>query len=251
MQTTWFRIRILAMVLLPLGAAASPVLAQQEQLHGLLPVEQRVADNGPLSTSLKWVQYGLREPYSFSELYQLPVGQKSYVRRNAGLWAVFPRSLYMPSEEGVVASVPAGTMYYIGGPAEVLPSIANQQAAYVPVGQMPADRVENSRLEAALIDRRIPASSIQSNMDGQEASLRLAPVVAKKPVVVERQQTVDPEIAARAAWVASMPTLDFVKQLHYRRDCLKKVMGSVNGSAVSEDAPVPADTEHAEAGTTP
>jgi len=228
---TW----ILATGLFVLGMFSPMASAQQEPLHGLQPVEQRVADNGPLSTSLKWVQYGLREPYSFSELYQLPVGQRNYVRRNAGLWAVFPRSLYMPSEEGVVASVPAGTMYYIGGPTEVLPKIASQQAAYVPVGQISPDRVDEQRLEAELIDLRIPPSAIQPNMNMPDVPIRSAPARTPAPTVLETR-IVDPDMSARSAWRASMTSLAFIRQESYRRDCLDRIMSSVSDHVPAAEA---------------
>ena len=82
-------ISMVAVVVISLLCKTNAVLALQEPVVGLEPVEQTVADRGPLSTSLRWVQYGLREPYGFTQLYQLPIGEQNYVRRNAGLWAVF------------------------------------------------------------------------------------------------------------------------------------------------------------------
>ncbi len=219
--------RILAMGLLAFAASARHASAQQEPLHGLQPVDQRVADHGPLSTSLRWVQYGLREPYSFSELYQLPVGQQDYVRRNAGLWAVFPRSLYVSGPEGAVATVPAGTTYYIGGPSEVLPRIADQQAAYVPVGQVLSDRVDQQRLEAELVDQRIPASAIQPNMQMPADPRRSAPARTPVPSQVN-DRLIDPDVSARAAWISSMNSLEFVRREDYRRSCLDRVMTSAS-----------------------
>ena len=238
MNTPGVQTRILAAGLLALAACSAQAVAQQQSLHGLRPVDQRVADHGPLSTSLRWVEYGLREPYSFSELYQLPVGQQNYVRRNAGLWAVFPRSLYVPGEEGEVASVPAGTMYYIGGPLEVLPKIADQQSAYVRVGQMPADRVDEQRLEAQLIDRRVPASSIQPNMDMSGFEVRSAPVKTHDDSQSPKE-LVDPDISARAAWISTMTSFDFIKRESYRRKCLNRVMKS----AMTDDTPVKRESE--------
>ncbi|MEE2908417.1 MAG: hypothetical protein VX527_11385 [Planctomycetota bacterium] len=244
MNTRRVQFSILAANVLLLGTGLAPALAQQEPLHGLQPVDQQVADHGPLSTSLRWVQYGLREPYSFSELYQLPVGEKNYVRRNAGLWAVFPRSLYVAGEEGIVASVPAGTMYYIGGPTEVMASITNQQSAYVQVGQIEANRVDEHRIEAELIDRRVPASSIQPNME-------VEPTPVRRSRSLPKPTTIDADISARAAWVAAMPTFDFVQDEHYRRDCLKKAMVSVQGSGARSETRIPEATEPTEEVTTP
>ena len=145
---------MVAAAILPLLSFTNRAMAQQEPVVGLQPVEQTVADGGPLSTSLRWVEYGLREPYGFRQLYQLPIGEQNYVRRNAGLWAVFPRSLYITTRKGVSSSIPAGTVYYIGGPDEVIPRIKDNQEPYVEVGRMAADLVEESGIEAVLVDSR-------------------------------------------------------------------------------------------------
>lgn len=212
------RITIVTVAWLLLVLGSTPGQAQQEPLHGLQPVDQRVADNGPLSTSLRWVQYGLREPYSFSELYQLPIGQKDFVRRNAGLWAVFPRSLYIGTDDGVYSSVPAGTVYYIGGPKDVITRIAEIQAPFVLPGHVDLTRIEESRIQATLLDYRVPPSSIQPTMStGRDQFTPPTRTESEHPPSVHGS-------VARSEWIASMPTLDFVHDEAYRRRCVSAAM---------------------------
>ncbi|MCH2133944.1 MAG: hypothetical protein MK116_09360 [Phycisphaerales bacterium] len=198
---------------LALLSVAQPAAAQQEPLDGLIPVEQQVGDHGPLSTSLRWVQYGLNQPYNFNDLYQLPVGANSYVRRNSGLWAVFPRSLYVDTDDGVVTSVPAGTMFYIGGPDDVLPQIADQQANYIPLNAVPSSRVEESRIEAILLDRRLPSSVIEAVASTGRGAIDVTPRNTRVPVSEE-------VVAARSQWLAQVPSLEFINDESYRRRCV-------------------------------
>ena len=223
-------ISMVAVVVISLLCKTNAVLAQQEPVVGLEPVEQTVADRGPLSTSLRWVQYGLREPYGFTQLYQLPIGEQNYVRRNAGLWAVFPRSLYITTSNGVSPSIPAGTVYYIGGPGEVIPRILDNQEPYVKVGDITPSRVEESRIEAILIDSRVPSSSIDSPANvGVNARLFLQATshpprnVLSDTDIIERPvdlSTQEHRILVRRQWEAAVGTLSFIHDEAYRRQCL-------------------------------
>lgn len=214
---------------------AAPAVAQQEPVVGLQPVEQTVADRGPLSTSLRWVQYGLREPYGFQQLYQLPIGEQNYVRRNAGLWAVFPRSLYITTRNGVSSSIPAGTVYYIGGPDEVIPRIKDNQEPYVEVGRMAADLVEESRIEAVLVDSRVPDSSIQSSGNiGVNPRLFLE-AKAHPPTEVDSASdgirsiglsVEDHRFNVRRQWQQAAGALSFIRDEAYRRQCLHAAISS-------------------------
>ena len=235
-----------------LSCADAVVLAQQEPLVGLEPVEQTVADRGPLSTSLRWVQYGLREPYGFQQLYQLPVGERNYVRRNAGLWAVFPRSLYVTTQDGTYTTVPAGTVYYIGGPTEVIPRISKNQEAYVPVGRLTAERVDQSRIEAELVDSRVPSSSIDSTVnDGLTARLFLSaedhpPKLPDIDPGPEAPGSIDlgqipNEMDIRREWESSCGNLSFIHDEEYRRRCLRAAI-SIKPATRSDRVSVPPET---------
>ncbi len=229
-------ILMVAVVILPLLSFANRAMAQQEPVVGLQPVEQTVADGGPLSTSLRWVEYGLREPYGFKQLYQLPIGEQNYVRRNAGLWAVFPRSLYITTRNGVSPSIPAGTVYYIGGPGEVIPRIVDNQEPYVQIGKIAPDRVEQSRIEAVLVDSRVPASSIESPGNiGVNARLFLEagahPPYESMPDAYDSSgpvdlATEDHQFHVRRQWEQATGTLSFIHDEAYRRECLRAAMSS-------------------------
>ena len=220
----------------------APALAQQEPVVGLQPVEQTVADRGPLSTSLRWVQYGLREPYGFQQLYQLPIGEQNYVRRNAGLWAVFPRSLYITTRKGVSSSIPAGTVYYIGGPDEVIPRIKDNQQPYVEVGRMAVDLVEESRIEAVLVDSRVPASSIESSGNVGVNPRLFLEAKAYPPMEVDQAsdgtRSVDLSMDnhrfnVQRQWQQASGSLSFIRDEAYRRKCLHAAISSKQENARS------------------
>ena len=218
------------------------VCGQQEPLDGLQPVEQLVADRGPLSTSLRWVQYGLNQPYNFNDLYQLPVGTNEYVRRNSGLWAVFPRSIYHRTEQGVARSVPAGTVYYIGGPAEVLPQIAANQRAYVSPDRNPVDRAVESRIEACLIDTRVPVNSVMA-----EISMGRGPIPA---IVDSPEPAPEPLAIARSGWSRSGSNLSFARDESYRRDCFIRALRLPEGTAQGKEVSVASQSaDHAARGS--
>ncbi len=103
-----------------------PASWAQEPLHqDLVPVDSFVEDSSDLSTSLRQVEYGIQVPYGFEQLMQENRPDGRFVRRAAGLWAVFPRSEYMPTESGYVATWPAGTYFHIGPPRRsVVDSVA-------------------------------------------------------------------------------------------------------------------------------
>ena len=215
---TRYRLIILSVLLV----LATPVVqAQQEPLDGLRPVDQQVADRGALSTSLRWVQYGLNQPYNFNDLYQLPVGTESYVRRNNGLWAVFPDSMYINTEKGIYSSVPAGTVFYIGGPKEVLPQIERNQGPYRSTDRLPVDRAIESRIEASLLNHRIPASSILAEMSNGRGPVEIA-LETPKPAPPNSSEI-------RAAWTTVMPAFDFLHDDAYRRQVVMKAMLQASG----------------------
>ena len=219
----------LAAILVLLLTAGSAAHGQQEPLDGLQPVDQRVADRGALSTSLLWVQYGLNQPYDFNDLYKLPVGTESYVRRNSGLWAVFPDSMYLNTEEGISTAVPAGTVFYIGGARDVLPQIQRNQGPYQSTDAVPANRVIESRIEAILLDKRIPASSIMAEMSNGRGPVDIS---------VDPASTSAPASSSiRADWVDVMPAFSFLHDDAYRRQTIMKVMLQAAGSTPSVRQP--------------
>jgi hypothetical protein len=93
-------------------------------LPGLTRVEEGVADVGPLSMSQRLVPVDLRTPTGFQGVYQfqraVPFGKAEtmYARASGGLWATFPRSVYVAAPGGLAPEIPAGTVFMIGRPPE-------------------------------------------------------------------------------------------------------------------------------------
>ena len=79
----------------------------------LTPLDQTVDDRGALDLSLRRIDPGLDLPTGYRSVYARPGG--GLMRANGGLAAVFPRSIYVRTQEGVVPDVPAGTRFVIGG----------------------------------------------------------------------------------------------------------------------------------------
>ena len=102
--------RIAVVSLLMLSQAAS---GQQE----LNSVEANVGDLGPLSRSLRSLGADLRQPTNFDRVYRVPGQDDRFMRINGGLYAVFERSLYAPTRDGIVSLIPGGTVFYIGRPS--------------------------------------------------------------------------------------------------------------------------------------
>ncbi|MHC4989552.1 MAG: hypothetical protein ACYTGC_01105 [Planctomycetota bacterium] len=86
----------------------------------LKPLDQRVEDFNPLSTSLRVMESGLRQPADFDQVFRLP-GSNKLMRAEGALYAVFPQSVYVrpprrSRQRGLVAAVPPDTLFYIGAP---------------------------------------------------------------------------------------------------------------------------------------
>ncbi len=118
-----FRCVCLALlVALPVASAtvlAAPPTAEETPLRvlsqtvQLTPRDQMVEDQGPLDVSLRRIEPGLELPSGYRHVYSLSEG--GLMRANGGLAAVFPKSIYVQTREGVIPDVPAGTRFVIGG----------------------------------------------------------------------------------------------------------------------------------------
>lgn len=116
--------RILCGLSLCVGVTAlSPVADAQvaRQSYGipidqLTPVDQRIGDVGPLSTSQREISPGLAAPSGFDTVYRVPGRNDLLMRIDGGVVAVFPQSQYVRTENGVTTVIPPNTMFYIGLP---------------------------------------------------------------------------------------------------------------------------------------
>lgn len=190
--------RVAGFVILAAGMCTS-TYAQNARLN---PVDQGVADVGPLSASQRVVPSDLRVPSGFDRVYRLgssrPGGER-FARMSGGLTAVFPRSQYVATAEGYAAETPAGTVYYIGR----LPSslLEDPEALSRPrASAQRADLYDNRSARGASLDRprmsapagRPPAASL-----GEGAPARKRPAGAAAPHIVQPTIFNDEEYRAR------------------------------------------------------
>lgn len=98
--------------------AAAVAAAQPVDPLTLQPLMQGFEDVGPSSRSLGLEHLDLRQPMGFERVYLAPEGQ--LLRVSGATVAVFPRSVYVPSRDGITPEIPPGTVFYIDGPPSFL-----------------------------------------------------------------------------------------------------------------------------------
>jgi hypothetical protein len=142
------------LVLLAISAIvlAQPALAQ---LGSLTRVEQGYSDVEPNARSLRVQPLDLRQSVGFDILYKGTWADPGaaprdvFARRHGAITAVFPRSSYVQTENGVVPEIPAGTIFYFGDvPPSLEESTGRQQAAIERLASTPGRR--NLRRETAV-----------------------------------------------------------------------------------------------------
>lgn len=100
------------------GGLSLPAVAGA-QPAGARPVEQGIADVGPLSPAGRVAPLDLRTPYGFERVYRLDTVDafkegEVFLRMSGGITAVFPRSVYERTPDGARARIAPGTVFYIG-----------------------------------------------------------------------------------------------------------------------------------------
>lgn len=96
----------------PPTSEGTPIQSSSQAVR-LTPRDQMVDDQGALDVSLRRIEPGLELPSGYRHVYALSQG--GLMRANGGLAAVFPKSIYVQTREGVIPDVPAGTRFVIGG----------------------------------------------------------------------------------------------------------------------------------------
>jgi hypothetical protein len=101
----------LVLSIIPLAAMGEPPLE---------PIEQGTTDANPLAAPARVQPLDLRLPLGFDRIYRVVEPGRSsmnqrYARSSGAITAVFPRSQYTPTRDGVIPEIPAGTVFYIGG----------------------------------------------------------------------------------------------------------------------------------------
>lgn len=147
----------------------------------LEPVQQGTVDANPLAAPANVQPLDLRLPLGFDRVYRVVEPGRSmlnqrYARSSGALTAVFPRSQYTPTRDGVVPEIPAGTIFYIGGlPDDIFstpppairrgPTYIDRAARAVPSNAEPADLPRENVARSAdrvtrrdVIERPTPAS---------------------------------------------------------------------------------------------
>jgi hypothetical protein len=96
--------------------AAMLLLAQGAIGQELERIEDGTSDVSPLDASTRIVPLDLRQSNDFTSIFEIKGGGESkFVRFAGGLAAVFPRSVYLPTRDGVLPDIPPDTTFYIGG----------------------------------------------------------------------------------------------------------------------------------------
>jgi len=138
-------------------------------------VDPGVEDVGPQQISLRSFEVDLRSPLGFDLIYEgmrhdpyagpFAPGQRYLTRSSGAVNAVFPRSSYVPTRAGYAPEIPAGTIFYIGDPAEALrgptshaPGFGNQARGQRVQGADP--RGARSRASAQIV-----GSAVDSRLD--------------------------------------------------------------------------------------
>jgi len=85
-------------------------------------IDATYADVSPLALSQRVLRADLRVPTGFDRVFRIgvPGGETRFARIDRGVTAIFPRSTYTPTESGLLATIPPGTIFSIGGDLRAL-----------------------------------------------------------------------------------------------------------------------------------
>ncbi len=99
-----------------LGAALLCSLAAAQEAGTPEALDQMIEDVNPLSTSLRNVEFGLREPNSFDQVIRIGGPGGKLMRVQGALFALFDQSVYVTKGKAVHTEIPGGTVFWIGEP---------------------------------------------------------------------------------------------------------------------------------------
>lgn len=80
------------------------------------PVEAGVADRGSLTESLRQMPMTLRMPGAFENVYPVPGRPGLFFRAQGALYAVFDEATYRMYRGTNLATIPPGSVFYVGKP---------------------------------------------------------------------------------------------------------------------------------------
>lgn len=189
------------------AAAATPPSRPSEK-PTLKPVDPGVGDVGPLSGPGRTLPTDLRQPANFDRVYEVELdGKRFFVRAHGGVFAVFPRSDYVQSRNGVVPIVPAGTVFHLGSLPQNKPDAKSDSSnATQPLQPASAKPARPLRLDQAAPGNAAPNAE----------SAQTTPAPAARPQPSRRQNTEPPLSDAPPPVYVPVPTRDSIweSELH-------------------------------------
>lgn len=140
----------------------------------LIPVDRGIEDINPLGVSLRQLPPEFRLDNDWEQVYVSRVDPSRFVRVHGALHAVFPRSQYVSTRDGVRSQTPPGTVFYIGPPAPEL----------LPVPSLAAELTEPSsvrRPTAVTLAPPMMGAVRAGAVDRSAAAVRLGPRAVAQP----------------------------------------------------------------------
>ncbi|MBX9736107.1 MAG: hypothetical protein K2X32_04205 [Phycisphaerales bacterium] len=215
----------------PTAVGAIPAGQTHLRIGDLRRVRPGIGDVSPLDAKLDVRDADLRIPNNFGGVYQIPADAPTpyagwFVRISGGMWAVFPQSVYRRTNQGVVARVPPGTQYFVGGiPIDPMyAAVAGASGGGTPER---IDARESSDVTSVPIDVSLPIPTrVESSMVSGRVGAEMNPVVVSAG---------DAE-SSRQAWASS--TERWIADHGYRSKRLGELLAKAS-------RPVPAVTDSA------
>jgi hypothetical protein len=147
---------VATMLALALPSAAQTVVSDAVELER---VDQSIEDADALSTSLRELRTDLRQPVGFEDVFRISGNEDVLIRVGGGMFAVFPRSVYVNARFGPIALIPGGTVFYMGRESLEMAGLLEPMsgpAPYLPYTDPAGQRLNNisppatARLETRL-----------------------------------------------------------------------------------------------------
>lgn len=152
----------LLFILLAAGLAGDS-LAQVNPPAQPTRVEPGIADTDPARKGLRSLRTDLRTPSGFENVYRLDSTDafgrttSSFMRIDGATYAVFPRSVYVPTRAGLMPQIPPGTVFHIGAPP--VPPSEDRPAAGPTLVNLSIDTRVNTAAPAAPPSARTPETA--------------------------------------------------------------------------------------------
>lgn len=131
------------------------------------PVDQGLADRNQLGTSLRSLPTAIDPGRSFGRIYVDPRRPDRFLRRQGGLSAVFPASVYVGEGADGIPIVPPGTVFQLGWNRSVQEPDVNVRSSG---SETPTDRVSPERYRLDASTRLVQPDRWSQDGPGDDAS---------------------------------------------------------------------------------